>query len=97
MEQPKTEQPLSLEEYEAMWDDLIATKEQLERVKHLAQEALDAQTTVANIAQPHVNRIRTRIRNKADKVILEAVLEAFKQSQQRVALIVEGLNEEEAS
>jgi len=79
-----------------MWDELIDTRNRRTQVLHLAQEALDAQSMVANLAGPHVNRLRTRIHDKADKIIFGSILEAFKQSQQRVALIVEGLSEDEA-
>ena len=92
----KTEQPMTYEEYAILWDELIEAREQLVKVHHLAQEALDGLSTIANLSEPHINRIRLQLRHKDDKMVFDAILVAYKQVQQRVALIVEELEEDEA-
>lgn len=91
----KTEQPMTYEEQNKLWDDLIDAREELVKIQHLAQEALDGLSAIANLSEPHINRMRLQMRHKADKMVFDAILEAYKQVQQRVALIVEGLEDDE--
>lgn len=87
---------MTYEESAILWDELIDSREELVRVQHLAQEALDGLSTIANLSEPHINRIRLQMRHKDDVIVFDGILGAYKHVQQRVALIVEGLEEDEA-
>lgn len=87
---------MTYEESAILWDKLIEAREQLVNVHHLAQESLDGLSTIANLSEPHINRIRLQLRHKEDKLVFDATLVAYKQVQQRVALIVEELEDDEA-
>lgn len=90
-----TEELMTYEESAVLLDELSEARGQLVKVQHLAQEALDGLSTIANLSEPHINRIRLQMRHKDDKVVFDAILVAYKQVQQRVALIVEELGEDE--
>lgn len=87
---------MTYEEQEKLWDELIDAREELTRIKHVSQEVLDGLSTIAELASPNINRMKAQMRHEDDKIVLTGILVVFKQVQQRAALIVEGLEEDEA-
>lgn len=86
------------QEYDQLWDKVIDLDDSLKKIAHLAQEALDGTSLIANLSQPHINRIRAQIRDKSEKRIFDSLVVCFKQVQQRIAIIVEEASiEEEAT
>ena len=85
---------MTQQEQNQLWDELIDMREELTRMQHMAQEALDAMSLMANLFSPHVNRLRLQMRRKDDRIIYMGILIAFKQAQQRVAAIAERVDYE---
>lgn len=87
---------MTYEEYAILWDELIDAREELNRIKHVSQEVLDGLSAIAELASPNINRMKAQMRHEDDKIVLMGILVAFKQVQQRAALIVEGIEDDEA-
>lgn len=85
---------MTYEEHAILWDELIDAREELLRIKHVSQEVLDGLSAIANLSEPHINRLRAQMRHKDDREVFDFILQCYKQVQQRAALIVEGIGDE---
>ena len=72
-------------------DELIDIKAENTRLLHVAQELLDGLSGLANIAQPFEMRIRMGA-SSSEKRTLDGFLTMLKATQQRAAILVEGLD-----
>lgn len=75
-------------------DEVIDLKAENTRLLHVAQEVLDGLSGLANIAQPFEMRIRMSAKSH-EKRTLDAFLKMLKATQQRTAILVEGLDAQE--
>ena len=85
----------AIDEINQLREELHDMRSENERLQHVAQEILDGMGLIVTLTSPKITAIRMNLRKECSKIEYTGILQAFSQIQQRAAVLVECLGDNE--